>query len=274
MEKIMTNPGFYGIRTRILKHLDHESVEKLCTIWSEDDQLRRTSCIKFMTEFGDRKFFDPWKKEVVEGIVRTGIPGWDEAIKKVSAKASLAELKEIKNSLFATLTIETQFCRQIPVHAIALSGSVKLMEFIFHTSFDMNSTGPDRCEDTPFQLASLKGSLEMVRLMIQSSKEQDIDLNAGAVYDGATGFHLACDEGEIDIVKFILENYEEFGIDIKKQDYEGRTPLDLLKQRLDFAYYEDELDVEECRKLIHQLEEEYAKIDASNPKDWKVSNPK
>ena len=76
----------------------------------------------------------------------------------------------------------------------------------------------------------------MVRLMIRSSKEHDIDLNAEDS-DGFTAFHSACFLEEYKICKVILENYEEFGIDIKKQDKLGRTSLDILKEDFDFFKY-------------------------------------
>ena len=73
------------------------------------------------------------------------------------------------------------------------------------------------------------------------------------------------------IVKLILEYYEEFGIDIKKHE---ETALDHLKQGfksihslMDLSPNLNFCDPEEYQKLIRQLEEEYAKIDASKPTD-------
>ena len=266
----MENPGFYGIRTRILEYLDHQSLEKLCEIWTEDNQLRRTSWAKFMEEFGNREIF----RETETETVRTRIPGWDEAVKKVGAEASLEELKEIKDSLLKNSELRN-YCRMNPVTAIACFGSVKLMEFIFHTTYDLNSSFGDSF--APFALACYAGNLEMVRFMIRSSKEQGIDLNV-VNERGETPFYLACcdEAGEAepyDTAKLILENYEEFDIDIKKQDSEGNTALDHLREEFDDAV-EDfanddsiDLDLEECHKMIRLLEEEFAKIDASNPTD-------
>ena len=155
----MKNPGFYGIRKRILKYLDHQDLEQLCKIWSEDDQLWRTSWIKFMEEFGDTKW-----------LVYDPIPDWDTAIEKVSAKATLEDLGEIKDSLITTLSLPGFEGKRYPVHEIAIYGSVKLMEFIFHTSFDMNSR--NQFEETAFQTACVFGNLEMVRFLIRSSREQ------------------------------------------------------------------------------------------------------
>ena len=50
---------------------------------------------------------------------------------------------------------------------------------------------------------------------------------------GDTPFHKACDESRrIDTVKMLLENWNEFAIDIKAQNHEGKTALDLLNDRL------------------------------------------
>ena len=54
------------------------------------------------------------------------------------AQASLEELQEVKDSLLR-LAIENGKCCKYPVHEAAKIGAVKLMEFIFRTSYDMNT---------------------------------------------------------------------------------------------------------------------------------------
>ena len=68
------------------------------------------------------------------------------------------------------------------------------------------------------------------------------------------------------IVKLILENLKEVGIDIKTQNIEGKTALYILH----LEYQNEQNDV------VTMLEEEYSKMDSSEPvfkrhkKDWKI----
>ena len=117
------------------------------------------------------------------------------------------------------------------------------------TSYNCNRFGD--CGETVFHAACRSRSLEMVQLMIRSSKERNIDLNA-LTADFKTAFKLACFSQSFDTVKFLLENYKELGINIKKRNGLGQTALDLL----DFPD-------EECRKLRHQVQLEFTKIEMS-----------
>ena len=68
------------------------------------------------------------------------------------------------------------------------------------------------------------------------------------------------------IVKLILENWKEVGIDIKTQNIEGKTALYILH----LEYQNEQNDI------VTMLEEEYSKMDSSEPafkrhkKDWKI----
>ena len=274
LEDIMTNPGFFAIKTRILKYLNPQDLEKLCEIWREDEQLNRMSWIKYMDDFGDSKkiwstrhTFSPRNRHrsdlldllcilyqlrraiqvpEVTPSVQTLFPGWNEAVRKVGAKASIKDIREIKDWFKEHRHI---YLRN-PVHNIARTGRVKVMEFILQTSYNCNSFGD--CGQSVFHAACLSRSLEMVQLIIRSSKERNINLNALTAHLKNTAFHLACLSRNFDTVKFLLENYKELGINIKKRNGLGQTALDLL----DFPD-------EECRKLRHQVQLEFTKIEMS-----------
>ena len=51
----------------------------------------------------------------------------------------------------------------------------------------------------------------------------------------------------------ILKNWKEFGIDIKVQNNDGKTALDLIKNR----------DGEEFNQIKKMLEKEYSQIDVT-----------
>ena len=81
-------------------------------------------------------------------------------------------------------------------------------------------------------MACRNGQTETAQLLIQSSKEFGIDLNAKD-NDGSTALHWACSNGETETVQMILKNWKEFGIDLKAQDNQGITALNLLTEEYD-----------------------------------------
>ena len=264
LDEIMTNSGFYGIRTRLMDYLNHRDLEVLCEIWSEDDSLKRTKWIKFMNEASEINVHD-WSDEEVEGEnVRAHIPGWDQAVKKVGANASLEDLQEIKESL--TRLLDKLWDGFYPVHLLANHGATKAMKLIFETTFDLNSG--DHAGWTPFHYAC-QGNIdidkerkwEVIELLLRSSKERGIDLNLTNISYGETAFHVVCFEGEPGTTKLLLDNYKEYGIDIKKRNKEGKTALDLLRKCL----YSGREHQDAINANIRTMEEEYAKIGAYEP---------
>ena len=80
---------------------------------------------------------------------------------------------------------------------------------------------------TAWHFACIYGKTETAQLILQSSKDFGIDLNAKDD-EGMTALHLACRTGETETVQMILKNWKEFGIDIKAQNNYGKTALDLI----------------------------------------------
>ena len=101
-------------------------------------------------------------------------------------------------------------------------------------------------------MACSNGQTETAQLIIQSSKEFSIDLNAKDD-EGDTALHRACIIGHTETVQIILENWKEFGIDIRAQDNDGKTALDRI----------DEEDGEEYDEIKKMLEKEYSQIDVT-----------
>ena len=127
----MDNPNLWHLRDHIFGFLNHKTVvncRKVCKFWNEP--LERTSYVKFLQEFGDRKV-----RYILENKkVSIHIPGWQDAVKKYGAQASIKDLQEIADSL-RELVPQLQDC--CPVDLIAENGYVKLMEFILTTSDDV-----------------------------------------------------------------------------------------------------------------------------------------
>merc|ERR1711860_258754 len=101
--------------------------------------------------------------------------------------------------------------------------------------------------------ACREGQTETAQLLIKSSKDFGIDLNAKDNIAGSTALHLACISGKTKNAQMILKNWKEFGIDIKAQDNQGNTALDLINHRQDGKWNQ----IEEIMKR------EYSQIDVT-----------
>ena len=158
------------IRDQIFDQLNHETVlicRQVCQFWNES--LAKMSFVKLLQEFGDRNV------EYTDKKLSTIVAGWNEAVKMFVAQASLEELQEVKVSLLKLARGNGKCCED-PVHKAAKIGAVKLMEFILRTSFDMNTK--DYYGRTAWHWACRYGQTETAQLLIKSSREFGIDLNA------------------------------------------------------------------------------------------------
>ena len=171
--------------------------------------LERLASIQYMVEFGD---------QMVEGkAVKDFIPGWYKGVKKFGNMASLKDLNEVKGSMKLLLDLFEEYDRH-PVYFFVTNGHVKLMELLFHTDFDMNQSE----YYNPFFAACSYDHTEFVDLMINSSKDFGIDLNARN-FDGWTGFMRACFKGYTDIVNLMVNSSKDFGIDLNARNAYGET---------------------------------------------------
>ena len=281
MEKLMENPNLWHIHDNIFGHLNHNTVEicrKVCKSWNKS--LKRTSYIMFLQEFGDRVIKYHGKK------VSIVIHGWQKAVKKYGSRASIEDLQEIKDSLKEIIG-EDGSCSD-PVRQA--TKNVNLMEFILNTSCDLTDVlidcffnpikeiiqliiksskdlsidlnARDDFGRTALHLACIRGTTEVIQLMISSSTDFDIDVNARTKV-GDTVLHYACWFVRTEIVQFMIKNWKKFGIDIKAQDNEGITPLDLTKERMKISSRNHE-QLENLTKLKEILENEYFKMDVTD----------
>ena len=82
-----------------------------------------------------------------------------------------------------------------------------------------------RLENRSFR--SLRSNLqktlaETAQLIIQSSKDFGIDLNAKDKR-GGTAWHWACHHGQTETAKLIIQSSKDFGIDLNAKDNRGET---------------------------------------------------
>ena len=95
IQEIIVNPGLVHIKEQIFGYLDQKTLDECCQVsraWKAN--LERFAAVKFLLDFGKRKFSDGKQKKFE---FETVIPGWSEAVKKF--QGSPEELKKIQNSL-------------------------------------------------------------------------------------------------------------------------------------------------------------------------------
>ncbi len=115
-------------------------------------------------------------------------------------------------------------------HYTCRDGTTEFAKLIIQSSkdFGIDLNAKDRHGNIGLHLACFYGRTETVGLITSSSKDFDIELNAKNAM-GRTAFHEACLRGKTETVQVMIENWKDFGkVDIKAQDKEGKTALDLI----------------------------------------------
>ena len=220
----MDNPNMWHLHEHIFGYLNHKTVEicrRVCKVWRESESLKKISHVKFIEEFGDREVeYELYKGKLgSRGKVSTIIPGWHNAVEKYVIKATIKDLEDVKDLL---PIMPSGMVMSYPVHyaaSLPVNNASKLMKIIFNTSYDLN----DRNEDgyTVFHCACAYGRTELAELMIKSSKDFNIDLNAKTVWrwthmnrDTETAFYLACKNDCHEVVELMIKSSKDFNIDL------------------------------------------------------------
>ena len=222
MEYIMTNQGMWHVCDQIFDYLNYETLticQEVSELWNET--LKRNALVKFLLEFGDKDVDCGNFTEKMSHF----IPGWNKAVKKFGAQASIEDLQEVKDSLIKLLRQDGEVFQE-PVHQAAKNGFVKLFEFLFHTSYNMNTLEYHEDTDggTVFHLACNSGKTELVKSLIKLSAKYEgrLDLNARNWY-GKTTFHEACKDGKVDVAKVLIKSSTKHGIELNAKTNGGYT---------------------------------------------------
>ena len=156
MENILTNPGLRPVRDRIFGYVSRETLE-ICHDVSEDcnSWLKRFCVIKLMLDFGD-------EKRSILNLVRSPamVPGWIKGVTKFAQEASLDDLLDWKLEVKEFLSsydnnAKPYWLWENPVDFAVKYDKPQMMQLFLYTD-----------------------SVEVVKMMINLSKEFGIGLNA------------------------------------------------------------------------------------------------
>ena len=307
MENILKNEGLIDVREQIFRHFDLKTLKICQEVFAKrygeewDLWLEKLIFIQRLLEFGNKntKEYNQYQRCYEKYNVKNKnfIPGWDKAVKKFGKMASRNDLNEIEESLKGLL--EDRFPElYTPLHCAAINGYVKLMELLFLTDLNVNNVDVvtlyrygrtafiEACQEgqlevvnlmvttskengidlnasddkgcTGFWFACFEGHEEVVNLMLTSSIEYDIDLNARNHY-GCTGLIVACDKGHTEIAKLMIENRTynrtKYGINIQQKTNNGRTALYVVNEEIKYTYGKSKEKKESFKELLKILEE-------------------
>jgi len=110
-----------------------------------------------------------------------------------------------------------------PFHIACYHGHIEIVKLLLNDKrVDFNKASDIGC--TPFYIAC-DGHIEIVRLLLNDKR---VDINKANKY-GRTPFYFACCYGKTEIMKYMLESGRE--MDINKADNDGNTGLDKAKEK-------------------------------------------
>ena len=178
LENIVANPGLQHIRDCIFGYLCPEALE-ICREVSEDcnSWLRRFCVVKLMLDFVDEK------RSILNLctsspalLVKTLVPGWKKGVTKFAQKASLDDLLDWK---------------------------LEVKEFL--SSYD-NNAKPYWLWENPVEFAVRYDKPQMMQLFLYTDS--------------------------VEVVKMMINSSNKFGIDLTARDKYGKSALDILKNKI------------------------------------------
>merc|ERR1712062_78376 len=104
---------------------------------------------------------------------------------------------------------------------------------------------------TALHWACFYGKTGIAQLIIQNSEGIDLNVKDN---NGNTSLHLACRMCKTETVQMILKNWKEFAIDIRAQNNQGKTALDLIDHDMERGMWD---------QVKQMLETEYSQIDVT-----------
>ena len=78
---------------------------------------------------------------------------------------------------------------------------------------------------TPLHVAAKHGHVDIVRFLLDSEEDLDINKPIAAAFDKLSPLMLAAIEGHLNVVQFLVSNREKYGVKLELTDKRGRTAL-------------------------------------------------
>ena len=222
----MGNEGLWHLLEHIFGYLDHDTIvicRKVSYFWDESlEPLERSFLINILRNFVVKitAYHRSVKKDSEEGVLNV-ISGWNEAVQNYRQNATIEELRELKESVKKLLPPNGK-CLAHPVQSSVRIGDVKILEFLFCASYDVNEKF--NRGGTAFLWACTYGNVKIAKWIFNFTKENNLKSCLNDTDNaGMTAFHWACYHHET--AKWILGLEEIDEIDLNARDERGRTPL-------------------------------------------------
>ncbi len=150
---------------------------------------------------------------------------------------------------------------ETPLHFAAhLGHNKKTIMVLIAAGAEVNAR--NKCGWTPLHWAAYGGCSETAKVLLKAGAELKVRTTSG-MWIGQTPLHKAALKGNPEAVKVLLEA----GAKINAKDKDGRTPLDMTKQRKDWA------DPKRQAKCAELLREHGGKTSAELDAETKQGNP-
>ena len=252
MDNILSNSGLIDIRDQILGYLDYDTlvvcfgVSKHWKLWVEE--FVRFTLVKTLDTFWD-------DKDYFQKVPGQSVYGWNKAIRNYAGMASVKDLKKVHESLeefwrkdwefwvpsdyeekilafplrFRNISMKLmqRLCNKI-FHFYRKKfkgGNIEMIKFLMDSSRELDiDLNKNRFHD-----ACTDGHRDLVKMMIESSKKYNIDLNARDKY-GKTGFMRACLSGRTEVIKIIINSSKKFGVDLNARLINSSTPTSMVTE--------------------------------------------
>ncbi|CAA9960530.1 ankyrin-1 [Pyrenophora teres f. maculata] len=125
-------------------------------------------------------------------------------------------------------------CKNVSIIETAAARGLSDMVSLLLTSDTININNYEQ-EDTPLNLATIKGHLRVIEILLQHPEISILD-HSRLILHGTTPLHLACQYGHFDIMILLLRTFEDHGIPVDPVAG-GVTPLQsaVLNGRIDIS---------------------------------------
>ena len=115
---------------------------------------------------------------------------------------------------------------------ICENGDVKNLEKLLKLEEKIDFNEPDKHGQTGLFWACWKGHFQVVKLLVEQSKDLGLDLNK-AEKGGMTPFHTACFNQQAKVVHLLMESEDKYGINLSLVDQNGFTGFSYLTKNYD-----------------------------------------